>query len=274
MPSRLPYLLESGVAETPPRDPPEDLASHSEAHPEPATNAPPVSGCAESDVFAHTRHDDPHGGSPCYVCQATELPYATTKLEWWEISQYIEDYLSGNVGLWAVFCGAVYFLLYTLSVAGIKLGRPIRWIFDTFHPLWGGTPFPQKKGTIPDGQPTPTVALNLQPGEMVRVKSHDDILKTLNGRNRNRGLYFDAEEVPYCGGTYRVLRRVDKIINEKTRKMQEMKHPCLVLDSVVCQSRFSACRMFCPRSIYSFWHEAWLERVGPNPTAASLQEDP
>ena len=42
-----------------------------------------------------------------------------------------------------------------------------------------------------------------------------------------------------------------------------MKTPCIILDSVVCQSRYSHCRMFCPRSIYSYWREIWLERVAP-----------
>ena len=67
--------------------------------------------------------------------------------------------------------------------------------------------------------------------------------------------------VPYCGQTYRVLKRVTQIIDEKTGKMQEMKNPCIILDSVVCQARYSGCRMFCPRSIYPYWREIWLERV-------------
>src|SRR5439155_12269818 len=84
---------------------------------------------------------------------------------------------------------------------------------------------------------------------------------TLTTDNKNRGLLFGAEMVPYCGGTYRVLKRVTKIINEKTGEMQEMKNPCYILDSVTCQSRYSECRMFCPRSIYPYWREIWLERV-------------
>jgi len=93
-----------------------------------------------------------------------------------------------------------------------------------------------KQGTIPEGEPTPTVTLGLQPGELVRIKPYQEILKTLNTRNHNRGLYFDAEEVPYCGGTYRVFKRVTKIIHERTGKMLEMKTPCVILESVVCQS--------------------------------------
>ncbi len=230
-----------------------------------------ATACAESDVWAHTAVANASGPDPVYVCQATRLPYATTDLNWWDIRQYIEDYRSGNVGLWKILCGAVYFLYYATSKAGIGVGRPMRWFYDKFYLLWRGTPFPRKTGTIPNDQPTPTLALDLQPGELVRIKSHEEILKTLNTRSRNRGLYFDAEEVPYCGGTYRVLKRVTKIIHERTGKLLEMKTPCFILDSVVCQSRYSECRLFCPRSIYSYWREIWLERVGPKPSASGQE---
>ena len=91
-----------------------------------------------------------------------------------------------------------------------------------------------------------------------------EILRTLNTENKNPGLFFDAEMVPYCGGTYQVLKKVTRIIDEKTGEMQEFKTPCIILDSVICQSRYSYCRMFCPRSIYSYWREIWLERTASN----------
>ena len=188
--------------------------------------------CTESDICARTTAADSSDADPVYVCQATRLPYATSDLKWWDIRQYIEDYRSGNVGLWEIICGAVYFLYYGLSNAGIGLGRPMRWFYDRFYPLWGGTPFPRKTGAIPDDRPTPALACDIQPGELVRIKSHAEILDTLNTSSRNRGLYFDAEEVPYCGGTYRVLKRVTKIIHERTGRMLEMKTPCVILDSL------------------------------------------
>jgi hypothetical protein len=223
-----------------------------------------ASGCTESAVWDCAQVADPKGGAPTYVCQATRLPYATSDLEWWEPSQYLEDYRSGNVGLWKIICGTTYFLYYWLSRAGIGLGRPMRWFYDHFYFLWRGAPFPRRNGIIPEGEPTPVEILNLQPGELVRVKPHQEILRTLNTRSRNRGLYFDAEEVPYCGKTYRVLRRVERIVNERTGKMQQMKTPCIILDSVICRSRYSECRLFCPRSIYAYWREIWLERVEPS----------
>jgi hypothetical protein len=221
-------------------------------------------GCSESQMLAHTQISDPNGGPPRYVCQATQIPQATTPLAWWDVRQYIEDYRSGNVGLERIFSGLIYSAYFHLSQAGIGLGPIMRWFYNKTHSFWGGTLFPRTPGFLPDGAPTPSVKLNLQPGELVRVKSHEEILKTVDFSNRNRGMFWDAELVPYCGGTYRVLKRVSRLIDEKTAKMVEMKNPCIVLDTVVCQARYSQCRMLCPKSMYPYWREIWLERVEGN----------
>lgn len=217
-------------------------------------------GCTERDVETATQVAS-QNGAPVYSCQATRLPYFTTDLNWWEVSQYIEDYRAGNVTLRRMIEGLGYSAYFNLSQAGIGLGRPMRSLYDKVAPLWTKSHFPRHAGPIPEGQPTPGEKLDLQPGEMVRVKSHKEILATINTGSRNRGLWWDAEMVPYCGGTYRVLKRVTKILDEKTGKMTEMKNPCIILDKVVCQSRYSSCRMFCPRAIYPYWREIWLERV-------------
>lgn len=223
--------------------------------------------CNESNVLAGTQAANPNGQAPRFKCQATQLPYATKDLDPWDVRQYFEDYFSGNVGLRQLLDGLVYSMYYRLSEAGIGLGSAMRWFYDKFHPLWHGTQFPRKSGRIPVGEPTPTTTLDLQPGELVRIRPYQDILQTLDTENRNRGLFFDAEMVPYCGGSFRVLKKVTKIIDEKTGLMREFKTPCIILDSVVCQSRYSYCRMFCPRSIYSYWREIWLERIAPHSCA-------
>ena len=221
----------------------------------------PTAGCTEPDVWNQTLIPGSNDDVPKYVCQATQVPYATTHLAWYDIRQYIEDYTSGNVTLQQILAGAVYSAYYNLSQAGIGLGRPMRWFYGRMHWLWQGSDFPRMEGKIAEGSATPFATLNLEPGELVRVKSHEEILRTVTIKRNNRGLSWDAEMVPYCGGTYRVLRRVSKIIDEKTGKRLEMKNPCITLDTVVCQSRYSNCRMFCPRSIYPYFREIWLERV-------------
>jgi hypothetical protein len=230
------------------------------------------SSCSESAVCAAAQISETQDRGTRYVCQATQLPYATGDLSPWDIRQYTEDYVSGNVSLVQLFKGLVYSGYYHLSQAGIGLGRPMRWLYEKLSRLWGGSRFPRTSGTIPAGEPTPAVVLNLQPGELVRVKSHEEILRTITEENKNRGMSWDAEMVPYCGGTYRVLTRVSQIVDERTGKMQTMKTPCIILDGVVCQAKYSGCRMFCPRSIYPYWREIWLERVTPQPSSQGLNQ--
>ena len=150
----------------------------------------------------------------------------------------------------------------------------MRWLYDKLSWLWSGSRFPRTEGAIPVGERTPAASSNLQPGELVRVKSHKEILRTITTENKNRGLSWDAEMVHYCGGTYRVLKRVSRIIDEKTGKMQTMKNPCIMLEDVICQARYSACRMFCPRSIYPYWREIWLERVSPKTSSIDSDQQP
>jgi hypothetical protein len=229
-------------------------------------------GCTEAQVWAATKSSQPADESePVYACQATLLPQSTSPLKWWDVRQYIEDYTSGNVSLGRIVCGFLYMGYHKLATTGIGLGKPMRWLYDRVQKLRGGIPYPRRYGKIPLGQPTPNTDLNLQPGEVVRVKPLEQILLTLNQANKNKGMYFDAEEVPHCGKTFRVLGRVERIIDERTGKMIAMKSNSVILEGACCQSRYSEKRLFCPRSIYTFWREVWLERVAPtSPASASV----
>jgi hypothetical protein len=235
----------------------------------------PTSGCREQEVWAGTRTlETQNAVDPVYVCQATVLPAATELLPWWDLRQYVEDLASGNVGFRQMVCGFIYMSYRSLVSAGIGLGRPLRWLYDCFQRLRGGIPYPRKRGKIPAGTRTPHGELNLQPGEWVRVKSYDEILLTLDADNKNRGLVFDAEMVPYCGRAVRVLQRVERIVNEKTGRMMEFKNPCIMLEGVVCEARYSECRLFCPRAIYSYWREIWLERIQVDEGSCKEYQEP
>jgi len=232
-------------------------------------NSVSCAGCSEQDVFASSqRRDQPAGpsGEPVFACQSTELSGATQPLSGWDIRQYIEDYVSGNVPLSQIFAAFFFFLYEELVTAGLGLGAALRWIYDVVQRIRGGTPYPWRVGLVQHGAKTPAAKLDVQPGELVKIRSYPEILKTLNVQRQNRGMWFDAEMVPYCGGTYRVLDRVSKIINEKTGKMQHLKNDCIMLDEVVCRACYATNRRFCPRAIYAYWREIWLERVSPNGT--------
>jgi hypothetical protein len=205
------------------------------------------------------------------VCQNTELPKFTKPLGWWNPTQYVKDYTSGNVTLVELIRGGIYVLF------GRHFGTRlpfIRRLYNAFQKLTGGMPSPVRLGTIPLGEPQPAACLNLQPGEFVRIKSHDEILATLNTRNMNRGMCFDSEQVPYCGGVYRVIARVDRFVDEKTGRLKSLKTPAVILGGVTCRSRFAGCRMFCPRAIYAWWREIWLERVKETDARAGAEFRP
>ena len=217
--------------------------------------------CTESDVIDATRRQDA-GGDVRYSCQATELLKYTKPLGWWDVRQYVDTYTSGNRTLPQIARGLFYLFYYYGTLAfSDKWGRPARSLYNRFQAVTGGIPFPRLKGKIPRGQPTPRRDLDLQAGDLVRVKSYEEILATLDVGLSNRGLTFDAELVPFCGKVFRVSTRVERFVDEKTGKMRRMNTPAVILEGVTCKALYAGQRMFCPRSIHLWWREIWLERV-------------
>jgi hypothetical protein len=206
---------------------------------EQATDGPV--GVTRATLESRTSRPDPAApGERLYVCQATELLAASTPLRFWDVRQYVRELRSRNVSFGTM---ATSLVLSWYNVLRRKLGlKP--------HPVVAG------KLTT-----TPRATLGLQPGERVRVKSKDEIVATLNTDQRNRGLWFDVEMVPFCGREFTVLRRVQRIVNDRTGKMIDLPGDCIVLQDVVCGGCLSRNRLFCPRSIYPYWREIWLERV-------------
>ena len=209
----------------------------------PQSAAQPVAGSACTlESLAQSTQLASEAGEARYRCQATEHLRATTPLHWWEIEPYVKDVTSGNIRPLA-FLG--YLLLALLNV------------FQRWHGR--GRTYPEVKGLA--GKTTPTESLHLVPGELVKVRPAKEIMPTVNRDRKNRGLTFDVEMIPYCGRTFRVLRRVERIINERTGAMMRMPGGCIVLDGVTCGGCLSQYRLFCPRAIYPYWREIWLRRV-------------
>ena len=176
-----------------------------------------------------------------YRCQATEAVRATEPQGNYGLGQYVRELASGNVGL-------LRFLRVALRGLSAPTRRRLR--------LLRRRPLPY------DGTSVATRGdLNLQPGELVEVRSRQEIAPTIDASGRTRGLSFDWEMLPYCGGQYRVRDRVERIIDERTGQMIEISSDCLILDGVVCSGEHSEGRWFCPRAIFPYWREAWLRRL-------------
>lgn len=100
--------------------------------------------------------------------------------------------------------------------------------------------------------------LDLQPGDLVEVKSEDEIRKTLDAEGRHRGLTFTPDMQEYCGKQLRVFKRVQRICLEgKPREeMRRLEHT-VILEGAICNGGSRGC----DRSCFFFWREAWLKRV-------------
>jgi hypothetical protein len=106
---------------------------------------------------------------------------------------------------------------------------------------------------------TPTESLNLQPGDRVEVKAMDDIIETLNGTARNRGLTFFPIMRLLCGHEQRVERRLDRLIVDGTGEMRQM-HNTVCLEGSHCGCSYEAFGG-CPRDEYAYWREIWVRRL-------------
>jgi hypothetical protein len=227
-----------------------------------------VGWCTVESILAASQGTT-SAGEMVYFCQATEVRKFTTPMKSWDPRQYIRDLRSGNLcsGL-AGNLPSDRFLDTVLSVI-LLLRTLIISIYNgaqTKHNGYKYYRYPLVEGSLAK---TPLEALNLEPGELVQVRSKEEIMATLNTDNRNRGLLFDGEMIQYCGGIYRVLRRVHHIIDEKTGKMMDMKYPCIVLESVYCRSDY---HRLCPRAIYHYWRENWLVRASEVGVAGARAE--
>ncbi|MBO3746975.1 hypothetical protein J5X84_12935 [Streptosporangiaceae bacterium NEAU-GS5] len=211
--------------------------------------APVSSGRLLPILEINSRREPAPDGEERFRCQATQLlEAAPERLPLRNLGQYVEDVKVGNTSSAAAARTVFFFLFNRYQRLSKKFPRPLR-VKGGME--WGFVaPGPNTK--------TPTGTLALQPGELVRIKSRDEIVATLDAGRRNRGLGFEEEMARFCGRTARVRTRVDRCIDETTGQMLQMKNPCIVLDDVVCMGVYKA---NCPREILSFWREIWLERI-------------
>jgi hypothetical protein len=191
------------------------------------------------DLHQFTKRIDAETSEPRFVCQLCKLPEATTQTRWNDPGNLYRELMTGNVRI-------VPFFTYLAMQ-----------FFNAVQRRCGGARFPLLDTS--QSQITPHAELNLQPGELVRIKSKHEIEQTLNAQFKNRGLWFDKEMTRFCGGTYRVRARVDRQIDERTGKMITFRTPCITLDGVTATGEYFE---FAPLDERIYWREIWLERNG------------
>jgi len=182
-------------------------------------------------------------GDVRYVCQMTEVARASTRMSWNDPRHYLRDLFLGNVRL-----------------VPFVVGVSIRVFNRVQMRLGNGVVYPHLATT--GLNTSPHEVLDLRPGDTVRVRAKQEIERTLTVGYRNRGLWFDAEMLRFCGGEYRVARRVQTLIAEKSGKLISLSSPCVILDGVTASGEYLA---FCPQNESILWREIWLERESPAP---------
>jgi len=138
-----------------------------------------------------------------------------------------------------------------------------------FISVWGPLEFSKKMlssrvsgkhaSKNPQIQSVPLI-LDLQPGELVEVRSEKEIFATLDHEGKLRGLNFIPEMRKYCGKRYRVYKKLKKIILETTGELRTVRTPTVFLEGAFCDGKAHG---GCDRSCFIFWREAWLKRVAP-----------
>lgn len=209
----------------------------------PNDSPPSLDGRSEQavalDIFRATRSvagpEDFRGD--LFSCQATEIRRFSQPLPWWDLRQYLRDLYTRNI-------------TFIEFLRGIVIG-----VFNKVQQIRGGSAFRTLTGAKTN---TPKGDLNLSPGDLVEIKSRDEIIATLDRRGRNGGLTFAPVMVHYCGKRARVARRVTRIIDPASRRMVVLRGISVILDGVVCTGEM---RRFCPRMIYTYWRDVWLTKI-------------
>ena len=112
--------------------------------------------------------------------------------------------------------------------------------------------------------------MKLHAGDVVEVKTLEEILATLDGQASQGALPFMPEMMRYAGQRFRVSKRADKtcdtIKSRQNRRMTQTVH----LDDLRCDgSAHGGCQAAC----LLFWKESWLRRVdSPEPPAAHTSQ--
>ena len=174
-----------------------------------------------------------------YFCQLTQLMQATERIGRWDFTQFWHDWHARTFP-------PLTFLRFMTYAVVVRVRQRLL-----------GVPFASVQGHLAR---TPVAELNLKPGEMVEVKSRQEIAATLDRKNHNRGLSFSAEMLPYCGRRLRVLRRVNCVILPDGSALA-MRNT-VILDGCICDGRTSRWGG-CPRANLHFWREIWLRRAAP-----------
>ncbi len=114
--------------------------------------------------------------------------------------------------------------------------------------------------------------LSLKEGDVVRVRSKEQILQTLDNHMKLGGCYFMDGMWQFCGRELVVEKRVNYFFDESSQKIYRP-HDVVLLRDARCNGRIPCHAYTCQRSCLCFWKEAWLEKNELVPKANPLDRE-
>src|SRR5271170_4539637 len=105
-----------------------------------------------------------------------------------------------------------------------------------------------------------TTPSRLYPGDLVEVKSPEQILQTLDSQGTVDLLPFMPEMAQFCGQHFKVFRRVVKTCSSGTRSTMRAfrADDVVILENLRCSG---AAHDGCQKACMIFWREVWLQKV-------------
>jgi hypothetical protein len=121
-----------------------------------------------------------------------------------------------------------------------------------------------RQSSVKQAAPAPLAAPELEPGDLVRVRSAEFIRSTLDERGGHRGCGFGLGMYQYCGKELRVAKVVNGFFDEARWRMLKARNMVL-LEGVYCDGFGSVEAQGCDRMCFYFWRTEWLEKIEEAP---------
>ena len=168
----------------------------------------------------------------------TEIMRATAPLALWDPRRYYWDITARTytIGEYLSYLfGGIYRRTFKRIIAKLSRKKPV------------------VKPSVPTGH------LDLRPGDLVGVKSAEEIRATLDERRKTKGLHFMPGMYEYCGRKMRVLHPIERMMSERTGEIRGLDQTVILEDAICTGKAHGGCQRIC----YVFWKDAWLRRIGP-----------
>ena len=128
--------------------------------------------------------------------------------------------------------------------------------YSSFLVIWLSKLTGNKK--VPAPGITDMTPIKFIPGDIVLIRSKDQIQLTLNSWNELKGCSFLPEMWVYCGTVQKVLKPVTRFVDERDSRVKKARG-VYILEGLNCQGFELYGR--CDRNCFYFWREEWLTRL-------------